>query len=274
MVTATPDTLPEVLRQVVQQAQRTAAAQPQRFEDLYHRLEQDAEDAWADLKELVKHPDWWSLLVFIFVQIRELDPANITVGTMQRVGWSRIVTLTYHEGPAAVTLGLGITDPDVTHGLLLKVDGALTKNFGNDAFAVTIKTADDHATWEIPFSGPPPPPKPNDPDAPAPVSASLEASISWDPHLRTGNPDPAGVTVGPLYLDAVLSYNNVVHYAVELGLGRDGRPGVQAQVTTKSLLGPLSDVVNITPVNETYSPKVRLADGESPTFTLGQHSLA
>jgi len=63
---------------------------------------------------------------------------------------------------------------------------------------------------------------------PPPVSASLEASISWDPHLRTGNPEPAGVTVGPLYLDAVLSYNNGVHYVVELGLGRDGRPGVQS----------------------------------------------
>src|SRR6201999_2935426 len=29
----------------------------------------------------VKVPAWCALLVFIFVQIRELDPANITVGT-------------------------------------------------------------------------------------------------------------------------------------------------------------------------------------------------
>ena len=45
-------------------------------------------------------PDWFSLLVFMLLRIRDLlDDPRLTIGYRHPGGWSRMVTLNYSEDP-------------------------------------------------------------------------------------------------------------------------------------------------------------------------------
>ncbi len=109
-------------------------------------------------------------------------------------------------------------------------------------------------------------------EAPA-QQASIDAHLFWDPKINVGDAT-AGIGLGVLSLHAVLSTNPGEHlYTLTLGLG-DGaaRPGAEAKLNLSKLLGALGSIVNITAIDESYSPALTLTQGEAPKFELGHKS--
>ena len=275
MVTATPDTLGDVLGQIVKAAADAAAAVPQDLQQVFDQavqqigaLGEQAQDlpagALAALKQLIDPPDWKSLLILILVKVSELDPDHLKVGAMQPVGWSRTLTLTYTLEPGkSVTVGFAMTDPGpAKQGFILQATTGLALGpiaLGPLTFAVTSV---GDASWRLGFAGPLEPPAQN---------ASINASLFWDPKIEVGDAT-AGFSVGPLGLTAALS-TGVPLYTVTLGLG-DGaaRPGADARIDLGRLLGALGAMVHITAIDESYSPKLTLTQNAGPQFTLGQKS--
>ena len=278
MVTATPDTLGEVLGQIVEAAADAAAAVPQDLQQVFDKasqtLGQTAEEAEAlpekaldDLKKLIDPPDWASLLIFVLLKIQDLDPAHLSVGSMQPEGWSRTLTLTYTlEAGKSVTLGFAMTDPaPAKHGIILQTTAGLAIGptpLGPLTFSVTSQ---GDASWRMAFSG--------GLEKPA-EQASVDAELFWDPHIDVGDAT-AGLSVGALRLSAVLStVPGAPLYALSLGLGDGGaHPGAEAKVDLGKLLGALGAIVHITAIDESYSPKLTLTQGAGPQFSLGEKSL-
>ncbi len=275
MVTATPDTLGDVLSQIVQAAAEAAAAVPhdlqQVFDQAGHAIGDVAEQAQdlpaaalAAVKQLIDPPDWKSLLILILVKISELDPDHLKVGAMQPAGWSRTLTLTYTLEPGkSVTVGFAMTDPaPAKHGFILQATAGLA--LGPIALGPLTFAANSvgDASWRLGFAGPLEKPAQN---------ASLNASLRWDPKISVGDAT-AGLSLGPLGLTAALSTGAPL-YQVTLGAGDGGaRPGADAKIDLSKLLGALGAIVHITPIEESYSPKLVLTQNAGPQFTLGQAS--
>ena len=278
MVTATPNTLGDVLGQIVQAAADAAAAVPQDLQNVFDQAGRavgdavnEAEDlpanALAQLKQLIDPPDWASLLIFVLVKISELDPAHLSVGSMQPDGWSRTLTLTYTLEPGkTVTVGFAMTDPaPAKHGFILQATAGLeTGDLPIGPLTFSVSSPGDTASWRMAFSGGLETPQQH---------ASIDAHLFWDPKINVGDAT-AGIGLGILSLHAVLSTNPGEHlYTVTLGLG-DGaaRPGAEAKLNLSKLLGALGSIVNITAIDETYSPALTLTQGEAPKFDLGHKS--
>lgn len=256
MPTATPETLVEVARGVLVQAQRQAAGE---FEHILDQIEDDAEAGWTELKKLVDtRPDWSTLLLLILTKIRDLDRQHITVGIMQHPEWKRLLTLSYHmdgDVNASVLLGLALTEPDAAHGILLKFNGKVEKLFGSEhGFHIRITSDGDEAAWEIPFGA----------AIGLPTQrAVVDVALSWPPNLKLGDT----FEVGPLSLRAHVD-TTTPGYRTTLGLGERGHEGVQAHFHPGDMLGFLGKIVEIAPMDAAYSPNVRLASGRSPSFSL------
>jgi hypothetical protein len=219
------------------------------------------------LRDLIDPPDWTSLLIFLLIKVRDLDPGHLSVGSMKPDGWSRTLTLTYTLEPGkSVTLGFAMTDPaPARHGIILQATAGLTISptpLGPLNFSVTSQ---GDASWRMGFSG--------GLEKPA-EQASVDAELYWDPHLEVGDAT-AGLSVGVLRLGAALSTLPATPlYELTLGLG-DGaaRPGAEAKVDLGKLLGALGAIVHITAIDESYSPKLSLTHGAGPQFSLGEKSL-
>src|SRR3954454_7442186 len=123
MAIATPDTLAAAFGQIIAEAQKQAADQAQQLTDILATLGQLGDDivdlptsAFDDLE-----PNWWSLLVFVLLQIAKADEDHLNVGAMQPTGWSRMVTLTYTEalgpGQPSATLGLAVVNDAGADGI-------------------------------------------------------------------------------------------------------------------------------------------------------------
>ena len=166
MVTATPTNIGEVLRQLVDEAISKAAEQPDHLSDFFEQVESDANKIVDTVKRIpdnlvdqleqppFRPPDWWSLLVFALLRIRDLLGDNrLTVGYRHPAGWSRMVTLNFSEDAAdpdntvAATLGIALTDPGVTHGLWLQVLKDFDVDLGAGALRVKLK-ANGAADWK------------------------------------------------------------------------------------------------------------------------------
>jgi hypothetical protein len=214
VVTATPNTLGDVLGQIVQAAADAAAAVPQDLQNVFDQAGRavgdavnEAEDlpanALAQLKQLIDPPDWASLLIFVLVKISELDPAHLSVGSMQPDGWSRTLTLTYTLEPGkTVTVGFAMTDPaPAKHGFILQATAGLeTGDLPIGPLTFSVSSPGDTASWRMAFSG------------------------------------------------------------------------AEAKLNLSKLLGALGSIVNITAIDETYSPALMLTQGEAPKFDLGHKS--
>jgi hypothetical protein len=277
MVTATPNTLGDVLGQIVQAAADAAAAVPQDLQNVFDQagrtvadVVDEAQDlpadALAQLKQLIDPPDWASLLIFILVKISDLDPAHLSVGSMRPDGWSRTLTLTYTLEPGkTVTVGFAMTDPaPAKRGFILQSTAGLATGdlpIGPLTFSVS---SSGEASWRMAFSGAL--------EAPA-QQASIDVRLFWDPKINVGDAT-AGIGLGVLGLTAALSTNpGVPLYTLTLGLG-DGaaRPGAEAKLDLSKLLGALGSIVNITAIDESYSPALTLTQGLAPKFDLGHKS--
>jgi hypothetical protein len=276
MVTATPDTLGQTLGQVVQSAADAAAAAPDALAQVFDQAgqtvgrtvdeaEQLPADALAAIKRLIDPPDWASLLVFLLLKVRELDPDHLSVGSMQPEGWSRTVTLTYTLEPGkSVTIGFAMTDPaPARHGIVLQASAGLdiaATPLGPLTFSVTSQGA---ASWRMGFSG--------GLEKPA-EQASIDARLSWDPGIHVGD-DAAGINVGALRLAALLStLPGAALYSLTLGFGDTAKPGLEAKVDLGQLLGALGAVVHIAALDESYSPSLVVTQGAGPQFSLGEKS--
>lgn len=278
MATATPDTLGDVLSQLITSAADAAAAQPAKLAEVFDQAGRTLGDvveqatdlpsqALDTLKSLVDPPDWWSLLLFVLVQVAKLDP-HLSVGTASPLGWSRTVTVTYTVDPGppvqSVTVGLALTDPGTTHGVTLDATGPVTVSplgTGGPLVVSIATTAELH--WRIPFAGPPL----TLPDQ----AAVLDATISWDPHIAVGDA-VAGLTIGPagavVHLDS--TPGNPL-WGLKLGIGTPpATPGADAHVDLGQALGALGSIVHIGAIDERYSPALVLAPGTPPQFSLGE----
>jgi hypothetical protein len=278
MVTATPETLGHVLGQVIQSAADAAAAAPDALTQVFDqagqtigRTVEEAEqlpaDALAALERLVDPPDWASLLVFVLLKVRDLDPDHLSVGSMQPDGWSRAVALTYTVDPArSVTIGFALTDPaPARHGIVLQATAGLTiapTPLGPLTFSVSSQ---GDASWRLGFSGGVEPPA---------EQASITAQLSWDPGIHAGNAT-AGLDVGLLRLAAHLStLPGTPLYTLRIAFGDGAAPGLEAKVDLGQLLGALGAIVHLAPLDQSYSPELVLTQGAGPQFSLGEKASA
>jgi hypothetical protein len=278
MVTATPETLGQVLGQVLQSAADAAAAAPDALAQVFDQAGQtvgrtvdEAEQLPADalhaLEQLIDPPDWASLLIFLLLKVRDLDPDHLSVGSVQPDGWSRAVTLTYTlDVGKSVTIGFAMTDPaPARHGIVLQASAGLAivpTPLGPLTFSVTSQ---GDASWRIGFSG--------GVESPA-EQAALNAQLSWDPGIHAGN-DTAGINVGALRLTTVLStLPGTALYTLELAFGDAAKPGLEAKVDLGQLLGALGAIVHVAALDQSYSPTLVLAAGAGPRFSLGEKSSA
>lgn len=273
MPSATPDTLGDVLGQIIQESARQAAAAPEQLTNWFQQLgdevgglADDAKRAPAHLldklEDLVDPPDWWSLLVLLLVQVSKLDD-RLSLGVMQPPGWSRTVTLTFTGGPGAVTAGLALTDPDLIHGFLLRSTAAVDSgSMAVGPLALSVKTS-GAVRWEIPFAGPL-----VRPESPA----VIDATISWDPGVEARE-GPASFSLGKARVTVRLSsVPGEPLYTVILALGEeDGTAGAEAKV---DIGAPLGGLVRIDPIGESYSPQLVLTQNTAPRFTLGHRGIS
>jgi hypothetical protein len=233
------------------------------------------EDAFKELldrlKRAVDPPDWPSLLVFILLKISELDE-RLRVGTTERPGWSRFITLTYTADGGSITVGLALSDPDPTpgmHGVLLRVDADRTFGTGGlqkdgNPLSVAV-TGSGRVEWLIPFGGPLTAPD---------QAATVNAVLTFDPGIPpVGDMATAGLSVGAA--SAAVRLSSVPGeplWGLTLRLGEEGRqPGVVARLSADSLLGDVRKVVqvDIAAVEHEYSPHLTLGPGITPRFSLG-----
>lgn len=277
MVSAGPDTIGTVLDQIVSEVAALATEKSDEVRkalddagrELAHQAD-EAEKLPADIvrriKDLVDPPDFWSLLLFVLVKISEVDPTHLSVGTMHPDGWSRMVTLTYTTDgpdPSTFTVGLAVTDPGFKHGLVLKASAPIEVDFGS-GLHVSV-TAQDKADWTWEFGG--------SVESPA-ASAVVDVDVSWKSPIPPLLNPVGDLTVGPLHLHVTLAKSPTEPlYRLALGLGVPADPGLHAMLHAGHALGALSTIVNITDLDERYSPVIALAAGQEPMFTLGHSGL-
>ena len=285
MPTANPDNLSTVFVQVLDAVQNLTDEQMDKLEKLFaevgaltDEITELPQSAKNKLDEITENPDWWSVLVFLMVQIAELDEQHLSVGAMQPDGWSRMLTLTYtrDEHPAAATLGLAlIADKDrngaaLRRGLMLKIsrtdpDGIRIPQQRN-TIGVSLKSTAD-CTWMFGFG--------QSPQSPG-HDVTVEAGLFYNPpDLAAG---PAAFTTGEAAVTVTLKsavHAPQKHYSLKVELGSRVAPaqtGVRGRVDFGSMLGVLADVVHIASIDEQYSPAYVLPDKGDPTFDLNHHS--
>ena len=286
MVTATPTNVGEVLRQLLDEAIVKAGEQPQQLSDWFKQVENDANKIVDQAKEIpgdllqklkeppFRPPDYWSLLVFVLLRIRDLlnDP-RLTVGYRHPDGWSRMVTLNYSDNPAdlagtiAATVGIAITDPDVTHGVWLQVLKDFDLDLGSGALRIKI-SAKGKADWQYVFGAAMTKPG---------QQAQAGIDVEWTPWQDGVHPAGGAFSfdLGPIHLRLSLLSPADPLYSVTLGLGAaDGTAGLSASVDAHRALGDaLGSFIDIAPIHESYSPQLVLTKGSSPQFDLGHRGI-
>jgi hypothetical protein len=285
MVTATPSNVGEVVRQLLNEALAQAAEQPQHLSDLFDQVENDANKIVDEAKQIPDEiarklndrpfhpPDWWSLLVFLVVKVHDLigDP-RLTVGYRHPGGWSRMLTLNYYsEDPAnpgatiLATVGVAVTDPDVTHGIWLQVVKDFDLNLGTGTLHVAM-SAKGRADWQYVLGA-----AMTKPGQQAAATIDIQWT-PWDADVKSG---VFTFTLGPIHLRLALSSPADPLYSVTIGLGTEGASGIEATVNASQALGDaLSSFIDIAPIDESYSPQLVLIQGASPQFSLGHRGSA
>jgi hypothetical protein len=267
MVTATPDTVLTVLQQLVREAASAAENAPgaisQAISQAAHDLQELPGQALQQLKDAVSPPDWWGLLAFGLVRLADLDPAHLRVGSWDpEGGWSKALTLTYHDDPAdpaspRATLALALTEPG-TKGVILAIHADnLVVSPALGPLALRIE-GQGNGEWRIPFAGGLAPPA---------TVARLHVALTYQPPSPVGS-GPASLALGPLRLEATLMTNGP-HWRVEAGLGvPPAGTGFKPTLNLAELLGPLASVLQIDVPS--YTPSVWVEEGVAPQFTLGE----
>ena len=278
MAIATPETLDAVFSRLRDEATSLTEEQQQKLDDVFTQIEDLAETAKdlpkaarEALDEIADNPDWWSLLVFIMVQVSTLDTTHLKVGAMQPAGWGRMVTLTYKADGLVPTATLGLAlvmdqDADgneLRRGLILQIHSTVAYATPPSTYGVSVD-ADGAATWEFPFTGGVGPPA---------HANQIVVGIFWDPpDPQTG---PVGLTAGRVLASVTLNSAAAEHYSLSIGLG-DPRTaaaaGVRVRASLGEQLGVLSQVISIAGIDEQYSPAYTRSSTRAGTFDLNHRA--
>ena len=293
MATATPETLGTVFGQILSEVEKQAGEQEDTVKhilDQLHDLGNDVTDLpadlWKELKDAVEHPKWWSLLLFLMVEISTLD-AHLRAGAIKLPDWSRMVTLTYSNPPVPpITLGLALVKDveggvDQKRGVLIRVAGPIPltplpdpaapapAGHPKSPFGVSV-AASVAAEWRIPFSGPIEPPADHD--------ATVDLALTWDPksiapNLSVGSD---GVSLGDAYVAVKLTSTPAHLYTLRVGLGDPSNantPGLKAAMDLSPKLGVLGEIVKIAKIDERYTPEYTRGSDAPSAFNLNHRSV-
>ena len=252
---------PEELRKVFDQIQK--------IDDQARQLPTDVVEALK--KEPFKPPDWWSLLIFVMAQVQDAigDP-RLWLGAQQPEGWSRMLTLNYSpdlQAPPVLTVGLAVTDsdpPSLIRGIWIN----LSKQFDQVPLSKTgglklTLSGSGTGVWQYVFGTGPG--TGLTPLVPAGLQDSwVDLQAVWDPGWKAGGADGIfAVSAGAVLAEVKLAGTDP-YYSVTVGLGP-----LAGSVSPGSALGALASAVQIEPFGVSYNPKLVLAQGHSPAFTLG-----
>jgi hypothetical protein len=290
MPTATPDNVMSVLAALVRSAASMASGAPNSLSELLTSLGDQAgddlqhakqlpDDVVDDLRKKLDPPDWWSLLAFILIRLRDLDKTNLRVGAAHPPGWSRMLTLGYapDDGDEAlVVIGLGITDKTDRDGNAVK-RGIMVRTNTNEPIAPTFPPngqgtftlvltvpKDAHADWEWAFGS----------GAKAPDGVlGLKAEFTLTVPKLMPDKAVAGIDVGAVKLIAEFgSAAPNYKFSLSVAPARDMKKGIEAHLDPAALLGDVP-ILSIAGIHEGVSAQATLAQGSSPQFTFTQEHL-
>jgi len=278
VATASPDTVGSVVGQIVQEMSDLASQQGESLGNILENAIQQAgqvpdqvtkltDDTVEQIKHLVDPPDWWSILVFALIQLKEIDNDHLSIGALDIDRWSRMVTLTYTvDENTRFTLGLAITDAGKKRGILLDASAALDLTFGGGNGPRIVISSNGAGRWKYEFGGVLDPPD---------TDGVIDVDVLWKVVPEVPATTGFAFTVGALHLHAKLAKNQTDPlYTLVLGWGDKDNVGLGLHVTAADALGPtLSQFITIADPNQAYSPQVVLAAGQSPRFTLGTARL-
>ncbi|BBY17700.1 hypothetical protein [Mycolicibacterium litorale] len=289
MPTATPDNVIPVLGELIRSAAEAAADAPNGLGQAFDRLADELGDSLRNAKELpadvlsalhdsVDPPDWWSLLAAILLEIHKLDPDHLSVGATHPPGWSRMLTLGYARDPggaAEMVVGLGITDRNDEQGATTKrgvqvhVEPAFTEfSLPADEAAplrVVMKAPGPHEmNWEWAFGS----------GAQLPEGElALTAEITWALPDLPSSPI-AGFAAGAIRLSATFASSSPLYtFSLQIVPARNMQEGIEAHLKPAELIGD-SPLLSVADIHQGVSPRISLAQGETPQFAFEQRSLA
>ena len=222
-------------------------------------------DLWSKLKQSAEHPDWLSLLILLAVHLRDAigDPP-LKIGVWDPgEGWNRALVLQLTPPAADAELRFSIALGSAgTEGFIVQVRG--TPSFVLPAAPLSIKCgASGDGDWRFPLNAAGRGPQ-------AGASLNFEVTLSKDLLDDTGG--DVAIGVGRPAVSAILTCgaDRSVTWVVAVRFGSPAAaPGVRARLDLRNFLGDLGTVINVTPIDEQYSPSWRLASGAGPKFDLG-----
>jgi hypothetical protein len=278
--TPTPELLTALLARVIQEAARQAE-QPtevtrRAVEGAVDRVTRVTEPIIDELRSAVDPPTWPTLLMYVLMKVSRLDEDHLTVGSLDPGrSWAPAVTLTYTEGDpddpndAALTVALALTDTDPPTGkklgVIVRLTGDVAADFpaaGGGRLSVRIDGT-GNGEWRIPFEG----------EMAVEGDAELTVWVQGDPQIeRSERFDDIGnfdVEVNAAQL--VVTLRSVEpRWRLDVGLDPENEPGVQAELDLRPGLGNF--LGGFLSPSVKYSPRLSVAAGAAPTFSLGQES--
>jgi hypothetical protein len=268
--------LSSIARSAIEEAARTAS-------DVPGRLGQAVDDALAqagnvadqvaalpgqvldELKDIAEHPDWLGLLTFVLVRLVELtgDPALSVVAHDPGDGWARAVGVRWTPDATTELLVSFAVAGAGTHGVAVRIVGAPT--FETDAGPVRVSAkANGAGSWRFGLGVPI--------QAPA-QAASLVITAAVRNDLLPAGGDPIAVGVGRPRV-TVGATSQPLEWSAEAAFeGEGGAAGLRARVDLAPLLGALGAVVAMTPIDERYSPTVRVGSATTPKLDLKHEGI-
>jgi hypothetical protein len=273
VVDSNPLALPASLHSLLEQLGQAALGAPDNFGQLLDQLPKPGDvqpDNPLDALKQFKR-DWWSLLVFLLVEIQDrIGDPRVWVAAQQPDGWARMVTLNYSPDavakqpppPPVLTVGLAVRGPndktDWKQGVWVNVAKSFadTQQLGSDSVTLNL-SGTGPGSWSYTFGGGPSPLLPDG------SADTVRALVTWNPWGKGLSLPLISLTPGPVTADLTLHAASPM-YAFTFGLGPLSA-GLQKQGGPLGTL--MSQVLEVSPVE--YHPQVALTDGQSPEFSLG-----
>lgn len=275
MLVSNPSAIPGVLKTLLDNAGKQALTEPDKIGQLFDKLPKPGDPSSVSPLDALKQfwpPDWWSLLVFVLVEIQEkIGDPELWVGIQQPPGWARMITLNYSPGatvnqppPAPVlTLGLALGDSQqgtLNQGIWINLgDHVDQKQLGSDPVQLTL-SGQGNGSWHYEFGGALP--------ALLPAGATdswVDLKANWNPGWNAGGANSIfDVSAGALLVEVRLAAA-APHYAITVGFGP-----LSGSLNPAAALGPLAQgLVQLAPTQIHYYPQVVLKQDSAPAFTLG-----
>jgi hypothetical protein len=271
MAVSDPGALLDSVRTLLDRLGTQALGNPDKIGQLLDKLPKPGDSppvSPLDALKPFRPPDWWSLLVFVLVEIQDkIGDPELWVGVQQPPGWARMITLNYSPNavahqpppPAVLSIGLALGDSQqgtLSQGIWINLADTIDKQTAPGTLQLTL-AGHGSGSWQYSFGGGASPLIPT-----GAANSSVQATITWRPWTLPDIP-LIRLSDGPLTASVTLAGSAPV-YQVDLGVG----PLSAGLDLGNSVLATLaSSMLHITPVN--YSPRVELIQNQPPMFSLG-----